>query len=80
MPTRPIVISLGGSMVAPKEGIDVRYLTRFRRLVLREVAEGSRFILVVGGGATARAYQKAASSVVHLQDEDLDCSASMPRA
>lgn len=72
MPMRPIVISLGGSMVVPKTGIDVRYLSAFRRLVLREVAKGSRFILVVGGGSTARAYQQAASSAVRLQDEDLD--------
>ncbi|MBU1348557.1 UMP kinase, partial [Patescibacteria group bacterium] len=72
MPSRPIVISLGGSMVAPKQGIDVRYLSAFRKLVLREVAKGSRFILVVGGGSTARAYQRAASAVVPLLDEDLD--------
>ncbi|MCI0479264.1 UMP kinase, partial [Candidatus Uhrbacteria bacterium] len=37
-----------------------------------EVARGSRFILVVGGGSTARAYQKAAASVVRLQDDDVD--------
>lgn len=72
MPARPIVISLGGSIVVPPKGIDVAYLAEFRRLILREIRNGVRVILVVGGGSTARAYQAAAAEVTRLEHEDLD--------
>lgn len=72
MKKRPIVISLGGSMVVPPDGIDVGYLKGFRRLILGEVRRGCRVIIVVGGGWTARAYQKAAGAVVRMDPEDLD--------
>ncbi|MBN2567026.1 UMP kinase [Candidatus Woesearchaeota archaeon] len=52
------VISLGGSLIMPGE-VDVAYLRRFRRTVLRLVGEGYRFILVCGGGAVCRKYQRA---------------------
>lgn len=68
----PIVISIGGSIVVPKTGIDVPYLEAFRRLIRREVKRGQRCILVVGGGHTARAYQQAASGIVRLAAEDVD--------
>ncbi len=67
-----VVISIGGSIVVPKTGIDVAYLEKFRDLIRRRVARDTRFILVVGGGATARDYQKAANAVVHLDPEDVD--------
>ncbi len=67
-----VVLSVGGSLVAPKSGIDVGFLKKFRQLVRREVKRGRRFIIVVGGGSTARAYQKAASSLVRLAPEDVD--------
>lgn len=68
----PIVISIGGSIVVPKTGIDVAYLEALRALIAREVKAGKRFIIIVGGGHTAREYQKAASSVVRLAHEDVD--------
>jgi uridylate kinase len=54
-----VVISLGGSIVAP-EGVDTALVTEFRALVgdyLQD--ETHRMILVVGGGAPARTYQTA---------------------
>lgn len=54
------IISMGGSIIAPKEGFDVSFLRRLRRFFLDEVQTGRRFVIVVGGGATARAYQAAA--------------------
>jgi len=72
MNKRPVVISLGGSIMVPPDGIDVAYLRKFRELVLHEVRRGVRVIVVVGGGSTARAYQRAANAVVHLDAEDLD--------
>jgi len=68
----PIVISIGGSIVVPKTGIDVPYLKKLRDLIKSEVAKRRRFIIVVGGGHTAREYQKAASAIVRLDPEDVD--------
>lgn len=66
------VLSLGGSLIAPKEGIDAGFLRRFRKLIARHVRRGRRFIVVCGGGATARAYQKAAASAAGLSRDQLD--------
>ena len=54
------VISLGGSIVAP-EGIDEGFLKDFTALIgeLLSQDDKRRFILVVGGGGPARAWQKA---------------------
>lgn len=68
----PIVISIGGSVVVPKTGIDIAYLRRFRDLLIRETKNGRRFIVTVGGGSTAREYQKAASAIVRMLPEDVD--------
>jgi uridylate kinase len=67
-----IVLSVGGSLVVPKTGIDVNFLKKLRTLVRTEVRRGRRFIIVVGGGTTARTYQKAANSIVKLASEDVD--------
>jgi uridylate kinase len=72
MSTPPIVLSLGGSIVVPKTGIDIPFLKAFRTLIRAEIAKGKRFIIVVGGGSTARAYQQAAHAIVRLADEDVD--------
>jgi len=54
------VISLGGSIVAPG-GVDVEFLKSFTHTIgglIRE-DDNRRFILVVGGGGPARAWQNA---------------------
>ena len=55
-----IVISLGGSIVAPQGGPDGVFLSRFREILLSwlEKTEG-KAIVVVGGGTAARQWQKA---------------------
>lgn len=54
------VISLGGSIVAP-DAVDVGFVVQFRAMIQAQVeARKARFVLVVGGGAPARAYQAAA--------------------
>ncbi|MCX8013966.1 MAG: UMP kinase [Rectinema sp.] len=56
----PVVISLGGSIVAPAEGPDPRFLLRFRNVLLSVLEKsGDRAILVVGGGSPARKWQNA---------------------
>lgn len=54
-----IVISLGGSIVAPDE-VDVAFIAAFRDLLTGyHHSSGDRAILVIGGGAPARKYQQA---------------------
>lgn len=59
------VLSVGGSIVAPKEP-DTEFLTAFVGMVKEWLGEDStrKLILVVGGGAPARIYQKAFNEVV----------------
>jgi len=58
------VISLGGSIVAP-DGVDEGFLKDFTSLIgeLLSRDDKRRFILVVGGGGPARAWQKAYRAV-----------------
>ena len=68
------VISLGGSIVAP-DGVDEDFLKGFIALVGEFLAKDDkrRFILVVGGGGPARAWQKAYRNLVSSPvDEQAD--------
>jgi uridylate kinase len=56
---RTIIISLGGSLVYPKE-IDIKYLKLFKKLIIDFVKKGNRAVITVGGGAMARNYIAAA--------------------
>ena len=58
------VISLGGSIVAP-DRVDEQFLKDFINLIRSfiESDEKQRFILVVGGGGPARAWQKAYKNI-----------------
>jgi uridylate kinase len=67
----PVVISLGGSLVVPS-GIDIEFLKKFKTLIDTRVVSGSRFVLIVGGGRTARTYIDAAEAVIPTTDEDKD--------
>ncbi len=69
--TETIVISVGGSLIVPKE-LDVGFLKKFKRFVLEEVAHGRQFAIITGGGKTARKYQQAAGKVSKLAPDDLD--------
>ena len=55
-----IVISLGGSLVAPGgvDGIDLGFLKSFKHIIQKYIGE-RRFFMLVGGGKVARMYQKA---------------------
>ncbi len=66
-----IIISLGGSVMAPSQ-IDVNFLHGFRQLILKFAHDGYRFVVICGGGKTAREYQNAARQVVNAVPEDLD--------
>jgi uridylate kinase len=64
------VISLGGSIVAPA-AVDEAFLKNFVALIREFLAAEPerRFILVVGGGAPARAYQNAYRNISPTADD-----------
>ncbi len=66
------MLSLGGSLIAPKEGFDVEFLRGFKKLILDFLKRGFRFIIVCGGGQTARSYQALAREFGELTPEDID--------
>lgn len=57
---KTIVISVGGSLLAPKE-IDLKFIKEFRRFILS--IKDIQFILVTGGGHIARNYQESAKQL-----------------
>ena len=70
---KPIVISLGGSLVVPNGGIDIEYLTLLNIFIRNKIAQGRRFFITVGGGSTARHYIDAARKIAgKISDWDLD--------
>jgi len=66
------IISVGGSIIIPNSGFDIKFLKKFRQLIINRVKKGEKFILVVGGGSTCRKYQQAAKKVVNLSNVELD--------
>lgn len=67
-----IVISLGGSLIVPKGGIDTKFLKNFKKTIKSMVGLGYRFILVCGGGRTAREYQRGLKDITEAKQTDLD--------
>jgi uridylate kinase len=73
--TDTFVLSLGGSLVVPKKGIDTKFLTSFNTFIRNQIsAKKRRFFISVGGGRTTRDYQDAARVVrgQNITDLDLD--------
>lgn len=66
------VISLGGSLIAPNGGVDIIFLRKFHRIISSQIKKGRRFIVVTGGGGTARAYIQAARRLRGLTTDDMD--------
>lgn len=67
-----VVMSVGGSLIVP-DAIDTQFLTNLKNLIERQIsAYGRRFIIIAGGGKTARRYQDAAATVSDLDPEDID--------
>lgn len=65
------LISVGGSLVVPGE-IDVNFIKHFHDCIVARVREGYSFVLVVGGGKTARNYIDAAGKIHTIENEDQD--------
>mgnify|MGYP001791491422 CR=1 FL=1 len=71
-----IIISVGGSLIVPNDGIGVDFLKKLNDFVREKLAQdpSRQFFLVTGGGATARQYIDAGQQVIghQLSRDDLD--------
>lgn len=68
-----IILSIGGSLIVPSNGIDVVFLAQLNQFIRNQVAIGRKFFIVVGGGAISRQYRDAGKSVIgKITNEDLD--------
>jgi uridylate kinase len=66
------VLSVGGSLIVTKEGINLHFLKEFHQFIRRQVQQGHKFYLVIGGGATARTYIQAALAAAPVSPADRD--------
>ncbi len=66
------ILSVGGSIVIPTSGFDIKFLKKFRAIILSRVKKGDKFILIIGGGGTCRKYQEAAKKIANLNNNELD--------
>src|SRR3989344_5917876 len=67
----PIIISVGGSLIVPGS-IDTVFLSNFKKIIEKHIKNGFRFVIITGGGKTARHYQDAVREVTSLTSEDVD--------
>lgn len=66
-----IIISLGGSLIVPDQ-IDTDFLKSFKALILKQVAQGKKFVIITGGGKVNKRYNEAAKELANPSPEDLD--------
>lgn len=67
-----IIISLGGSLIIPNE-LDVDFLKDFKKLILAQVANGKKFVIITGGGKVNTRYNMAAKELTEdPSNDDLD--------
>lgn len=75
MDSEKVVISVGGSLIAPKEGINTDFLKNLNRFIRERLAgnPNRQFFLIIGGGYLARIYRDAGKDVIGtLTRDDLD--------
>ena len=68
---KTVVMSLGGSVIVPDK-VDVEFLKGFKKIINKYTGKGYKFVIICGGGKTARDYQKAASAITKQSNEYLD--------
>lgn len=65
------VISLGGSMIIP-DTVNAEFVKAFVELIEERVRGGRRFVVVAGGGKTARTYQTGLKEIGITDSKALD--------
>lgn len=68
---KTIIISLGGSLIVPDE-IDCQFIKNFKKLIISYIKKGYKFIIITGGGKTARKYIEASVKVNAVTSDDKD--------
>lgn len=68
----PVIISLGGSLIAPAAGLNVNFIREFKKLILQEIEKGRRFVIITGGGQLSRNYVKALNQITPSDEEEQD--------
>lgn len=71
MHKKTVIISLGGSLIVPEE-IDWKFVKKFKSLIEDQIRKGYKFILITGGGKTARKYIDAAAKIDNITNDDKD--------
>lgn len=70
------ILSIGGSLIVTKQGIDTDFLSRLNKFVRNQLTHYKKrqFFLVTGGGSLARHYRDAGRTVVghEITEEDQD--------
>lgn len=66
-----IVISLGGSLIVPGD-IDVSFLKNFISAISEYAKEGTKFVIITGGGRIARNYTLASKEISNPTNDHLD--------
>lgn len=64
-----VVVSVGGSLIVPND-INTVFISNFKEVILRQISYGRRFIIVCGGGKTARNYQNAYKMTTSIANND----------
>ena len=68
-----IVMSVGGSLIVPDGGVNISFLSKLNAFIRKNITKNRRFILVAGGGTTARNYISAGKGVIKkITNDDLD--------
>lgn len=66
-----VVISVGGSLIVPDK-VNHEFLAKLKRVLVSRALEGMRFVVIAGGGYTARWYQDEARTSGVSDHEILD--------
>lgn len=62
-------MSVGGSLIVPDQ-VDTDFVKNLKQFIEEET--NKKFVIITGGGRTARHYQEAANTIAKLDPEDLD--------
>lgn len=68
---KTVIISLGGSLIVPDE-IDWKFVKNFKNIIEKYIRKKYKFVIITGGGKTARKYIEAAGKVDDIDNEDKD--------
>jgi len=66
-----IIISLGGSLIVPND-VDIEFLKIFTENIRKYVEQGFHFVIITGGGVTARHYINSSKEITNPNSFDLD--------